>query len=106
MAERARGDARNRPWVPWGRVARRGTGRRPAVPPAASGLEEAAQLAATEAVLQLLQRLRLDLADALARHVEGPTDLLQRVVAVHADAEAHAQDPLLARREVGQHLRG
>jgi len=39
-------------------------------------------------VLQLPKRLGLDLADALARHRELLTDLFQRVVLVHADAEA------------------
>ena len=47
-------------------------------------------------VLQLAQRLRLDLADALAGHRELLADLFQRVVGVHADAEAHANNALLA----------
>src|SRR3972149_226400 len=57
-------------------------------------------------MLQLPQRLGLDLADALAGHRELLADLLPRVVGVHADAEAHAQHALLARRERGQHPRG
>ena len=56
-------------------------------------------------MLELAQRLGLDLADALARHRELLADLFQRVVGVHADAEAHAQHALLARRERGQHAR-
>src|SRR5579863_301245 len=70
-----------------------------------SGVEEAAQLARAARVLELAQRLRLDLADALARHRELLADLLQRVVGVHANAEAHAQHALLARGERGQHAR-
>ena len=50
-------------------------------------------------MLELAQRLGLDLADALARHRELLADLFQRVVLVHADAEAHAQHALLARRQ-------
>src|SRR5215210_764720 len=67
-----------------------------------SGIEEAAQLARAARVLQLAQCLRLDLADALARYRELLPDLFERVVGVHADAEAHAQDALLARRQRGQ----
>ena len=50
-------------------------------------------------MLQLAERLGLDLADALAGDRELLADLLEGVVGVHADAEAHAQHPLLARRE-------
>src|SRR5260370_7908458 len=57
-------------------------------------------------MLELAQRSRLDLADAFARHRELLADLFQRVVGVHADAEAHAQHPLLARRARGGHARG
>src|SRR6476646_1879742 len=53
---------------------------------------------------QLAERLRLDLADTLARDLEVLADLFERVVALLADAEAHAQDLLLARRERLQHL--
>ena len=42
-------------------------------------------------MLQLAQRLRFDLADALSRHRELLADFFQRVVGVHADAEAHAE---------------
>jgi hypothetical protein len=41
-------------------------------------------------MLQLPQRLRLDLADALSRHRELLAGFFQRVVGVHADAEAQA----------------
>src|SRR5690606_34947360 len=53
--------------------------------------EEASQLLAAARMPQLAQRLRLDLADALARDVELLADLFERVVGVHVDAEAHAQ---------------
>src|SRR6266545_1643064 len=56
-------------------------------------------------MLQLAQRLRLDLPDALARHRELLADFFQRVVGVHADAEAHAKNALLAWCERGEHPR-
>src|SRR5208282_4720130 len=46
----------------------------------------------------------LDLPDTLAGDGELFADFLQRVVGLLADAEAHAQDLLLARRERGEHL--
>src|SRR5665213_3972957 len=61
--------------------------------------EEAAQLFRARRVPQLAQRLRLDLANALARDVELLADLFQRVVGVHLDAEAHPQHLRLARRQ-------
>src|SRR6266567_3072931 len=51
-----------------------------------------------ERVLQLPQRLGLDLPNALARQRELLADHCQRVFGVHADAEAHAQHALLAWR--------
>jgi len=48
-------------------------------------------------MLELPQSLRLDLPDALARDAELLPDLFQRVIGVHADAEAHAEHALLAR---------
>src|SRR5215831_18662352 len=77
-------------------------------PPAYSGelsVEEASELARAARVLELAQRFRLDLADALARHRELLAHFLERVVGVHADAEAHAEHALLARRERRQHPR-
>ncbi len=56
-------------------------------------------------MLQLAQRFRLDLADALACYRELLAHFLQRVIGVHADAEAHAQHAFLARRERGEHAR-
>src|SRR5215813_2265128 len=68
-------------------------------------IQKAPQLPAPRRMLQLPQRLRLDLADALARHRELLADFFQRVVGVHADAKAHAQHALLARRERSKHTR-
>src|SRR3546814_19485078 len=73
-------------------------------------IQEAAHLAAARRVLQLAQRLRLALADALALPAELRADLSDRVVGVPAAAEAHAPHPLLAlgenTRSVGVRLRG
>src|SRR6516162_4899991 len=55
---------------------------------------------------QFPQRLSLDLADALARHRELVPNLFERLVVVHADAEAHAHDALFARRQRGERQRG
>jgi len=68
-----------------------------------SGLHEAPQLLSTAGMAQLAQRLRFDLADTLARDLEIATDLFEGVVALLADAEAHAQDLLLARRQRLEH---
>src|SRR4029077_17685948 len=57
-------------------------------------------------MLELPQRLCLDLADALAGHGELLAHLFQGVVAVHADAEAHTQYALLAWREGREYARG
>src|SRR5256885_175364 len=53
---------------------------------------------------QLAQRLRLDLPDPLARHLEVLTDLFERVIGALADPEAQLEHLLLARRERRQHL--
>src|SRR5271167_4615332 len=70
-----------------------------------SVIQEAPQLSAAARVLELAQGLGLDLADALAGHRELLADLFERVVGVHADAEAHAEHALLARGERGKHAR-
>ena len=57
-------------------------------------------------MLELAQRLGLDLADALAGDRELLADLFERVVGVHADAETHPQHPLLARSQRGEHAGG
>src|SRR5260221_5132594 len=66
-------------------------------------IQEASQYPRAAWVLQLSQRLGFDLPDSLARHRELLADLLQRVVLVHADAESHAKNALLARRQGRQH---
>src|SRR2546428_9169420 len=48
---------------------------------------------------QLAQRLRFDLADALASDIERAADFFERVLGAIADAEAHLENLLLARRE-------
>src|SRR5258707_381423 len=69
-----------------------------------SAVDEALQLLAAARVPQLAERLRLDLTDALARHLEVLTDLFEGVVALFPDAEPHAEDLLFARRQRLQHL--
>ena len=54
-------------------------------------------------MLELAQRLCLDLADTFARDRELLADFLKRVVRIHADAEAHAQHAFLAWRQRSQH---
>jgi hypothetical protein len=78
---------------------RRRTQRAAAVPLERLIVQKAPELPAPAWMLQLAQRLGLDLADALAGHRELLADFLQRVIGVHADAEAHAQHALLARRQ-------
>jgi hypothetical protein len=48
-------------------------------------------------MLQLPQRLRLDLADTLASNRELLPDLFKRMIGVHPDPEAHAQNALFTR---------
>src|SRR5437016_9603493 len=69
-----------------------------------SGFREGEQAARAARMTELAQRLRLDLADALARDPEARPDLLERVVSALPDAKAQPQHLLLARRERGQHL--
>src|SRR5262245_2520682 len=69
-------------------------------------LVEAAEIAGTGEVAELAEGLRLDLPDALARHVEAGADLLERVVGPLAEAEAQAEHLLFARRERRQHPPG
>src|SRR5262249_52670904 len=72
-------------------------------PGSAYGLEERLELLRARGVPQLPQGLGLDLADALAGHVEGPADLLEGVLGAVSDAEAHFQDLLLAGSQRLQH---
>src|SRR5262245_37147805 len=69
-------------------------------------VQEAPELPRPARVVELAQRLGLNLADSFARDGELLAYFFQRVVGVHADAEAHAQHALLARRERGKNPRG
>src|SRR5262249_1692362 len=53
---------------------------------------------------ELLERLVLDLADALARHVEGAADLVERPRMLPVEAVAKDQDLPLAHRELVEQL--
>src|SRR5207248_8387670 len=61
--------------------------------------EEGAELSAPGRMSKLAQRLRFDLADALAGDGEALTHLFERVLAAVADAEPHLDHLLFARRE-------
>src|SRR5262245_54168970 len=54
-------------------------------------VEEAPELARPARMLELAQRLGLDLTDALTGHRELLANFFERVVGVHADAEAHPE---------------
>src|SRR5262249_34924418 len=69
-------------------------------------IQKVSQRLGTGGMAQLSQGLGLDLADALARDFELLSDLLQRVVGVHLDAEAHAKHLRLARRQRAEHVLG
>ena len=56
-------------------------------------------------MLELAQSFGLDLTNTLARHRELLANFLQRVVGVHADAEAHAQHAFFTWRQRGEHAR-
>src|ERR1035438_2364649 len=68
--------------------------------------DEGLQLAAAAGMPQLAQRLGFDLADAVSGDLEALADFFQRVLGAVFQAEAHLDDPLLARRERAQNLRG
>src|SRR6185437_11325341 len=69
-------------------------------------VEEAAEFAAAAGVFEFAQGLGFDLADAFAGDVELLADFFERVVGVHADAEAHAEHAFLARGERGEDAGG
>src|SRR5437588_12586782 len=68
-------------------------------PGTSGGVAEALRLGER---LELLQRVVLDLADPLARDVEGPADLLQRARAPARETEPHLDHLALAGRQRGQ----
>jgi hypothetical protein len=57
-------------------------------------------------MLQFPQLFRFDLTNTLSRHRELLADFFQRVVGVHADAEAHVEHAFFARGERGEHAGG
>src|SRR5215211_4323343 len=67
-------------------------------------LGDVAELLGLRERLQLLQRLVLDLADPLARHVERAPDLVQRPRVLAAEPVAQLEHATLAVREVLQRL--
>src|SRR3954451_16038683 len=67
-------------------------------------LSHVPQLLGLGEALELLERLVLDLADALARDVERPADLVQRARVLAAEAVAQLQHAALAVGEVLQRL--
>src|SRR5690606_28351312 len=70
----------------------------------ATGLRDVAQLLRFREALQLLERLVLDLADALARDVERAPHLVQRARVLAAEAVAQLQHAPLAVGEVLERL--
>src|SRR5689334_15099680 len=64
-------------------------------------VEEAFELAAANGMLQLPHRFRLDLANALARHLEDSAHLFERIGVAVAEAVAQLDNFALA---VGQRL--
>src|SRR5205823_9191639 len=67
-------------------------------------LGDVAQLLRLGQRLQLLQRLVLDLADALARDVEGPPDLVERARVLPAESVAQLEHAALAVAQVLERL--
>src|SRR6185369_3332632 len=67
--------------------------------PRSKRVEIRAQLVRAARMLELPDRLGLDLADPLAGDVELLADFLERVVGRHLDAEAHPKHLRLARRQ-------
>src|SRR3954451_249714 len=68
------------------------------------GSGDVAELLGLGEALELLQRLVLDLADALAGDVERPADLVQRARVLPAEAVAQLEHAPLAVGEILQRL--
>src|SRR6266511_4789758 len=66
-------------------------------------LQVVLELPAPARVAELAQRLRLDLADALARHVELAADLFEGAGAPVLETEPQLEHATLARREPLEH---
>src|SRR3954453_16504769 len=79
-----------------------GMGRRESPP--LTSLSDGAELLGLGEALELLERLVLDLADALARHVERAPDLVERARVLPAEAVAQLEYAALAVGEVLQRL--
>src|SRR6187551_3812077 len=79
-----------------------GVGRRDVRP--YPSLSDVAQFLSLGEALELLERLVLDLADALARHVERAPDLVERARVLPAEAVPQLEDAALAVGEVLQRL--
>src|SRR5881296_1178758 len=77
-------------WGAWGAL--RG-------PPSQSVFDEGAEVAPAQRVAKLPERLRFDLPDTLARHVEPLADFFESVLALLADAEPQTQNLLFLRRK-------
>src|SRR5215210_5946537 len=67
-------------------------------------VEEVFELLGAAGVAKLAQRLRLDLADALASDAELAPDFFQRPAAAVVETEAHCQHRALAVRERQQDI--
>src|ERR1019366_1439475 len=66
------------------------------------GFEEALQMAEAGGVTELAERLRFDLADALASDVVHVSDFFQRAAVAINEAKAHFDNLPFAFRETGQ----
>ena len=62
----------------------------------ALALEKALQGTASTRMTQLAQRLRLDLTDSLARHIEVLSDFFESAIRALANSETHPKDASLA----------
>src|SRR5471032_2127595 len=72
--------------------------------PTSIPFQERLQLVRAARMTKLAQRLRLDLANPLTRHVELLAHFLERVVCAHLNTETHPQHLRLARRQRIEHV--